>query len=402
MLEVEEARQRIFDCLSTLPLERAAVGNAAGRIVAEPLIAPVDLPLFDNSAMDGFAVQAADLAGATREKPVTLRVVGEIAAGGSSSLQVKSGKCVKVFTGSALPGGADAFIMQEDVIIGETDPENIVCFESIKRWENVRLRGEDVKKGATILPKGERIGAAAIGLLGALGLKEVSVARRPVVGLLATGNELLEAGESWEAGKIYESNRAMLLDPLRAAGALPRSYPIVPDSLRDTSRILEQALGECDAVVTTGGVSVGQYDFVKKAFEEIGGELNFYRVAIKPGKPFVFGKHQEKLLFGLPGNPVSAFVTFLLLVRPALLRWQGANRVDLASHAARLAEPLANGGDRRHFMRVHVDANGEVRSAGTQASHMLGSLAAANGLVNVPPSTTLQKGDSVTVLRWEL
>ncbi len=402
MLEVEEARQRIFDYLSTLPLERAAVGNAAGRIVAEPVVAPVDLPLFDNSAMDGFAVQAADLAGASRERPVTLRIVGEIPAGSSSSLQIKGGKCVKVFTGSTLSAGADAVVMQEDVIIDEKDPEKVVCCESVKPWENVRLRGEDVKKGALILPKGERIGAAGIALLGAMGLKDVGVARRPVVGLLATGNELLEAGESLEPGRIYESNRSMLLDPLRAAGASPRSYPIVPDSLRDTSRILEQALGECDAVITTGGVSVGQYDFVKKAFEQIGGELNFWRVAIKPGKPFVFGKHGEKLLFGLPGNPVSAFVTFLLLVRPALLRWQGASQVDLPTHPARLAEPLANRGDRRHFMRVHVDPSGDVRSAGTQASHMLGSLAAANGLVDVPPNTTLQKGDAATVLRWEL
>jgi len=400
MLEVEEARERIFDCLSTLPSEGAPVSDATGRIVAEPVVAPVDLPLFDNSAMDGFAVRATDLAGASREKPVALRIAGEIAAGGSPNVKLKEGRCVRVFTGSILPTGADAVVMQEEVTVDER-AANVLCFESIKPWENVRLRGEDVKKGAAVLAKGERIGATAIGLLGALGLKEVSVARRPVVGLLATGNELREPGESLEPGTIYESNRAMLLEPLRAAGALPRSYAIVADSLRDTSKALEEAFAECDAVITSGGVSVGQYDFVKKAFEQIGGELNFWRVAIKPGKPFVFGRCREKLLFGLPGNPVSAFVTFLLLVRPALLRWQGANQVDLPGHPSRLAESLANRGDRRHFMRVHVDSNGEVRSAGTQASHALGSLAAANGLVDVAPNTTLQKGETVRVLRWE-
>lgn len=402
MLELQEARQRIFDGLSALPSELALVSAGAGRIVSEPVTTPLDLPLFDNSAMDGFAVQAADVAGASREKTVVLRLLGEIPAGSSSRLQVKTGTCVGVFTGSALPAGADSVIMQEDVTVDAKQPDNVICFDSVKPWENVRVRGEDAKKGSTILSKGERIGAGAVGLLGAVGLKEVRVAQRPVVGLLATGNELLEAGESWQPGKIYESNRAMLLEPLHAAGALPRSYPILPDSLPDTSRILEQALRECDAVITTGGVSVGEYDFVKKAFEQIGGELSFWRVAIKPGKPFVFGKHGNKLLFGLPGNPVSAFVTFLLLVRPALLRWQGANQVDLPGHPARVTEPLVNRGDRRHFMRVHLDPSGEVRSAGTQASHVLSSLAAANGLVDVPPNTTLQKGASVTVLRWQL
>src|SRR5947207_2727940 len=196
MLELEQARQRIFDSLSTLPSELALVSKAAGRIVAEPVIAPVDLPLFDNSAMDGFGVQAADLVAASREKPVTLHLLGEIPAGHSFSFQLKAGTCVRVFTGSPLPASADAVIMQEDVAIDEKQPDKIVCFEPIKPWENVRLRGEDLKKWATMLAKGDRVGAGAIGLLGAVGLKEITVIRQPLVGVLATGSELLEAGDS--------------------------------------------------------------------------------------------------------------------------------------------------------------------------------------------------------------
>ena len=258
-----------------------------------------------------------------------------------------------------------------------------------------------MKKGAEVLGKGDRVGAGAVGLLSALGLNEVSVARRPVAGLIATGSELLEAGEPLRPGKIYESNRSMIAGLLQLAGAVARPYALVADSFAETCRVLEQALSECDAVISTGGVSVGEHDLVKKAFEQIGGKLEFWRVAIKPGKPFVFGRSGKKVLFGLPGNPVSAFVTFLLLVRPALLRWQGANDVDLPSHPARLAEALVNRGDRRHFMRVRVDSAGEVRSAGVQASHMLSSMARANGLVDVPPNTTLTEGSAVTVLRWE-
>jgi molybdopterin molybdotransferase len=231
-------------------------------------------------------------------------------------------------------------------------------------------------------------------------MREVSVSRRPLVGLVATGSELMEAGEPLQPGQIYESNRAMLLEPLRQSGAVARSYPLVQDSLTETIHILEQALNECDAVVTTGGVSVGEHDLVKKAFESLGGKLEFWKVAIKPGKPFVFGRWREKVLFGLPGNPVSAFVTFLLLVRPALLHLQRATNLDLPAHPGRVVEPLVNRGDRRHFIRVVVDGKGDVRPAGAQASHLLSSLAAANGLVDVPPHGVSKAGDLVTVLRW--
>jgi len=263
------------------------------------------------------------------------------------------------------------------------------------------LRGEDVKRGARILVAGDIITASRICLLAALGLDEVRAGRQPVVALLATGSELREPGQPLRAGQIYESNRPGLAALVRGAGGIPKIVPLVTDSLASTRAALEEAFSHCDVVVTSGGVSVGEMDFVKQAFEEIGGELQFWRVAIKPGRPFVFGRQRQKLLFGLPGNPVSALVTFLLLVRPALIRWQGGTEVGLPRHSAVLGEPISNPGERRHFVRVRVDSAGQVYPAGVQASHILSSLAAANGLVDLPPESVLAAGTAVEVMRWE-
>ncbi len=401
MIELEQACQRILAVLAPLPPEPIPLDAAVGRVAAEPILSPIDLPPFDNSAMDGYAVNAADLRSARAEAPVKLELLGQVAAGQAFAGKVRPGTCVRLLTGSAMPPGADAVVMQEDVRLGATDPPQVLFGEAVKPWENTRLRGEDVKRGAELLAAGDRLTAMRVGLLAAVGLKALKVARQPRIGLLATGNELVEPGQSLPAGKIYESNRAALAALLTAAGALPRAYPVVPDTLAATTAMLEQALAECDGLVTTGGVSVGELDFVKNAFEQIGGEIQFWRVAMKPGKPFVFGRWRQRLLFGLPGNPVSAVVAFLLLVRPALLRWQGATRVDLPAHSGHLAESLVNRGDRRHFMRVTVDPSGNVRSAGLQASHSLGSLAAANGLVDVPPRTTWPAGTVIRVMRLD-
>jgi molybdopterin molybdotransferase len=217
--------------------------------------------------------------------------------------------------------------------------------------------------------------------------------------LLATGSELVEPGQALPPGKIYESNRCVMEALVTRSGALARVFPLVPDTLDATCQALKRTLEECDAVVTSGGVSVGELDFVKTAFEKLGGSMDFWKVAIRPGKPFVFGKLGSKYLFGLPGNPVSALVTFLLLVRPALRRWQGATNVLPSVRHGVLGEALINHGDRPHFMRVRVDEDGTVHSAGAQASHLLGSLAASNGLVEVPPKAVLAAGSAVRVIR---
>jgi molybdopterin molybdotransferase len=294
--------------------------------------------------------------------------------------------------------------MQEDTRPAQTKGEqtaSVLFLDGAKPWENVRLRGEDLKRGTLLLASGERVNAGRAALLAAAGVSEVRVRQQPVIGLLATGSELLEAGQAWVPGKIYESNRAMLAPLIARDGALPRIFPLVPDSLAETKEALERAFSECDAVITSGGVSVGELDFVKQAFEGLGGSMQFWKVAIRPGKPFVFGRWRDKFLFGLPGNPVSAFVTFVLLVRPALMSWLGASVIELPSHPCVLAEPLTNRGDRRHFMRVQIDESGRARSAGGQASHILSAFHLANGLVDVPPNKTLPAGTTVQVMRLE-
>lgn len=333
-------------------------------------------------------------------KPVKLKIMGKIAAGDNWDKRIEEGSAIRVFTGSPMPRGADSVVMQEDTIEG--GPDEIQVLEPVKPYENVRLRGEDVRKGDVVTREGAHITPAFVGLVSALGIAEVSVFRRLKVGLVATGSELQEAGRPPDEGKVYESNRAMLASFIGRIGAETIVYPIVKDDMGETKAALERAFNENQVVITSGGVSVGEFDHVKQAFEAIGGKQNLWKVNIKPGKPFVFGRKADKFLFGLPGNPVSALVTFVLLVRPALLRMQGAINVDLPGHTAVLMEQVTNRGDRRHFMRVCVESTGKARLSGTQASHMLSSLAAANGLVDVPPGKTLEAGATVQVWRLDL
>jgi len=398
MLEFEEALKRILEAVPAPVSERVALAEAHGRVLTEQVLAPIDLPGFDNSAMDGYAVRAAEVALAGRASPVRLRLAGRVEAGQTFAGELASGTCVRIFTGSPLPPGADAVVMQEDT---EPEQSEILIQEAVKPWENIRFRGEDVKCGAPLIASGEILTAGRLGLLAAVGSSHVLVSGQPVVGVLATGSELKEPGKPLEPGQIYESNRIALAELTRRAGGKPKIFPLIPDVLAETRAALADAFNQCDMVVTSGGVSVGEMDFVKRAVEESGGDVQFWKVAIKPGRPFVLGRCQGKLLFGLPGNPVSALVTFLLLVRPALLGWQGARELRLPFHNGKLAEALANPGERRHFMRVKMMADGSICSAGIQASHVLSATAAANGLVDVPPRTTLPQGSSVQVWRWD-
>lgn len=435
MLELEEAQQSVLAAMPSPLTEMVTLDSADGRVLAAPVHSALDLPPFDNSAMDGFAVRAADVAAASSQTPVRLRLAGKIAAGEGPRASVAPGTCIRIFTGSPMPPGSDAVVMQEDTQAEPNGGAEIAFLATTVPGENIRLRGGDVRVGQKLLSKGERLGPAQVSLLAAIGLGQVAVGRRPVVGLLATGSELREptliasvaagrlqantgesletAGETTSAlvaassparlgpGQIYESNRVGLAALARRAGAVAKTFPLVPDDLAMTRKTLEEALSQCEIVVTSGGVSVGEMDFIKQALVDIGGELAFWKVAVKPGRPFVFGRCRDRFVFGLPGNPVSALVTFLLLVRPALLRWQGASEVSLPAYPGKLAESLGNPGTRRHFMRVTIGTAGEVHSAGAQASHILSSLAAANGLVDVPPETTWPAGRMVNVLRWE-
>jgi molybdopterin molybdotransferase len=411
MLEYEEALARVLAAVPAPVSEQIDLGDADGRILAQEVLSPIDLPPFDNSAMDGYAVRASDVALAKPESPVPLHLVGRVAAGDSFSGEVIAGTCVRIFTGSALPAGANAVVMQEDTQVDASAPDEILMLDSVKPWENIRFHGEDIKRGATVCVKSDALNTGRLALLAATGCTQFLVSRQPVVGIVATGSELREPGQHLGPGQIYESNRTSIARLVRKAAAIPRIYPLVTDVLEATRLALSNAFKECDIVVTSGGVSVGEMDFVKQALAELGGDLQFWKVAIKPGRPFVFGQfpisnqqlpgENPKLFFGLPGNPVSALVTFLLLVRPAILRWQGAADVALPRHQAILGEPLENQGDRRHFMRVRISSDGKAHSSGFQASHILSSFAAANGFVDVPPRSTFAGGTVVQVLRWE-
>jgi molybdopterin molybdotransferase len=401
VLELEEALARILAVIPPPAAERVTLDEAQGRFALEPILAPIDLPTFTNSSMDGYALRAEDVAAADPKNPVDLWLVGRVAAGSEPIGRVEAGQCARVFTGSTLPAGADSVVMQEDTkpSVKEMAAISVLC--TVQAGENVRYRGEDVGCGTRLVSAGCPLTVGRVSLLAATGIATVAVGRRPIVGVLATGSELRESGAMLAPGQIYESNRAGLAALVRLAGGVATGFPIVRDVLGETRQALADALDSCDILVTSGGVSVGEMDFIKAAFEQNGGELSFWKVAIKPGRPFVFGRWKEKLMFGLPGNPVSALVTFLLLVRPAILRWQGASEVGLPCSRGVLAEPLVNQGERRHFFRVRLDERGTVYSAGLQASHALGSLAAATGLIDVPPGASLEAGQTVNVLRWD-
>ena len=400
-LELESALKRINEALPSPQREDVALPDAASRIAFEEVLSPMDLPSFDNSAMDGYAVRAEDTAATNSSQPVRLRNRGILAAGESFSGELGPGECLRLFTGAPLPAGTNAVVMQEDARPDAAGADVISIVAPVTPWENVRFRGEDVKRGQRLCGRGQRLGFGHLALLAATGHATIAVGKPPAVSVLATGSELREPGAPLLHGQIYESNRAALRGLIAAVGPLPRLAPIVADTLVETRNSLQEAFASSDMVISCGGVSVGEFDFVKRAFEDLGGCLEFWRVNIRPGRPFVFGRLGERFLFGLPGNPVSAVVTFLLLVRPALLRWQGAADCHLPRTAGILAQPLQNHGERRHFVRVRIDESGMVHPTGTQASHILNSLAAANGLVDLPPQAKLSPGDKTPVLLFE-
>lgn len=399
MLSLEEAREKLLGSINLLDAERVPIFDAPGRFAAEPISSLIDLPRFDNSAMDGYVVRSDDLKDASAEAPVSLRQIARIGAGEVFLGTVSPSECARIFTGSFLPRGADAVVMQEDVVAIEGG--RVQFREPIKPLENVRLRGEDICAGTIIANPGDEITATRASLAAATGHAEVSARTRPRVALLSTGSELLEPGQTLAEGKIYESNRILIASLLRAIHCEPAISPLVPDDLDTTIAALKGAFAHNDFVVTTGGVSVGEFDFVKEAFEELGGKLEFWKVALRPGKPFVHGRLGAKHLFGLPGNPVSALVTFLLLVRPAVLKAVGARDLDLPRLPGELSESLVNRGDRRHFVRARWK-NGKIEIAGPQSSHMLGSLGSANCLLDIPAGAQFQPGTILPAHLWQL
>jgi molybdopterin molybdotransferase len=305
------------------------------------------------------------------------------------------GTCARIFTGAALPPDANAVVMQEDTL---PEPEgHVTLLAPVTPWEGVRFAGEDVRRGSPLVPAGQRLHPAHLGLLAAAGIGSVSVARRPRITLLTSGNELAEPEGPIAPGKLPDSNRFLLRALAQNAGAIIVRTASVPDALEPVMAGLREAAHSSDLVVTTGGVSVGDADLLKKAFTQLGGHLNLWRIAVKPGKPFAWGRLDNCHWFGLPGNPVAAFVTWQLLVLPALRRLEGETNVLGRRMTARLAEPLINRGDRLNVLRVRVEPGGIVRTSGTQASHIQSGLAVANALLSIPAGTAWETGRDVEV-----
>ena len=311
---------------------------------------------------------------------------------------MNSGQAVRIMTGAPVPKGADA--VQQVELTREDGSGVVEILEPVSSGRSIVRQASEINAGETVLRAGEQISAAMIATLASFGYAAVRVSRQPRVAVMATGSELVDVNKKPGRDQIRDSNNYTIEAYASQSNAIVERLPLAGDNTEELKRMIREAAETSDVLITSGGVSMGVYDFTKAALKELGAEIFFERVALRPGKPTVFARLGNALVFGLPGNPVSALVTFLLLVRPALLRWQGAREVGLPDHWAVLAEPLANDGQRRHFLRVKVDATGKVYSAGLQASHALLSLAAANGLVDVPPQTTLAAGTVVRVLRW--
>lgn len=405
MAALKSVQKHLNDILSTVaPLSAIDVQllEAHGSVLAEDVSAPGPLPSFDNSAMDGYAVQHADLVGASKDNPVLLPVVGDIAAGASHPPTVSSGLCVRIMTGAPMPAGADAVVPVEWTDGGIA---NVAITQAPAAGAHVRRTGEDVSAGDVVLRAGRTLGAAQLGLLAAVGRARVLAMPRPRVVVVSTGSELVEPGSPTRPGQIWDSNSVLLTLAAREAGAVAYRVGIVPDDPRQLLDALEDQLIRADVIVTSGGVSVGAYDVVKEVLGRLG-TVTFDRVAMQPGMPQGFGTigPDSTPIFALPGNPVSAFVSFEVFVRPALRRLLGADALHRPLTRAVIDSPLRSPAGKRQYARARFrpgDAS-QVSLVGGPGSHLIGSLAHANALVVVPEEvTSVDAGDGVDVLVLE-
>jgi molybdopterin molybdotransferase len=403
MKTVDEHLASVLAGLGPLaPLELTLL-DAHGCVLAEDVAATHPLPPFDNSAMDGYAVRAADIASATESAPVTLPVVGDIAAGSITPYSVQPGLCVRIMTGAPLPPGADAVVPQEWTDQGLAQ---VVIRAAATPGQHVRRAGEDVAPGTVVLTAGAHLGATQIGLLAAVGRDRVFARPRPRVVVLSTGSELVDPGQPLTPGKIPDANSTLLTTAAQEAGAIAFRVGIVPDDPRQLLDTLEDQLIRADLVLTSGGVSVGAYDVVKDALGRLG-TVAFDRIAMQPGMPQGFGRigPDETPFFGLPGNPVSAYVSFEVFVRPVLRRMLGVDPIHRPIVRARLTDPVASPAGKRSFARAWLSVEAGtyvVRPVGGSGSHLIASLAAANAFVVVPEETTqLDTDATVDVMMLE-
>ncbi len=388
MIAVEEAQERVLAEVQALDVEEVAFAEAHGRVLREDIHATYDVPQKDNTAMDGYAVRAEDIAGASEGSPVSLKVIEDLPAGTVAARRVEAGTAIRIMTGALMPDGADTVAHVE---ITDAGSDVVRVFRPLRRGTNIRRRGEDMHTGDVVLRDGTPIHAAEVGVLAGVQRMSVRVGRRPTVAILSTGDEIIDIGDVVTPGKVVNSNSYSLAALTREAGAIPRTIGIVRDTREATIAAIESAL-ESDFVISSGGVSVGAYDFVKDALDALGAETKFWQVAMKPGKPVVLSRLRGRLYFGLPGNPVSCMVSFLLFIAPAIKKAMGQKENLLPPVVqTRVMASLKSRGDRRNYMRVRVLArDGELVSEPmtSQGSGVSTSMVQANGLVIVETGVT--------------
>lgn len=412
MLTVEEALEKILSEMSILESEKVPILESRGQVLANDIVSTINVPPLDNSAMDGYAVRASDTRTASPDSPVVLRVIDTVIAGSISTKELSPGTAIRIMTGAPVPAGADAVVQFEN-----TDEEKrkknspdepvtqVGVYKEAAPELNIRKAGESITAGSMVLKKGTVIRPAEIGLLASIGYKEINVIRRPVVAVLSTGNELVELGNPLPKGKIYDSNLYSIASLVREYGCIPKILGIAEDSEEAIAGKLEMAR-DADMLLTTGGVSMGDYDMVKDILDR-NGEIVFWKVRVKPGKPLAFGKLKGRSgkpvpHLGLPGNAVSCMVSFELFVRPALMKMMGKSLTDKPTVEAVIEDDITNDAERRVYDRAIVERrNGEyyARLTGPQGSGILASMSLANALVLIPEERKhITRGEKVKAL----
>jgi molybdopterin molybdotransferase len=401
LLPVDDLEKIIRDRVQPLTeTETVPLGEAAGRVVAHDVAAPIDLPPFDNSAVDGYAVRHADLPSGTETK---LRIAGRVTAGKSAGVTLAAGGAIRIFTGAPMPKGADTVFMQEDV---RAEGDSVIVPAGLKAGANRRLAGEDLRKGEIALPAGRVLGVQDVSLAAAIGLTRIEVRRRVRVALFSTGDEIVEPGAPRSDPALFDANRYLLAGLLKQTGAEVTDLGILPDRQDAIEKAVAQAARDHDLVLTSGGVSTGEADHVRKAVEAAG-QLVFWRVAIKPGRPVAMGIVNGAAFVGLPGNPVAAFVTFVRVVRPLLLRLAGAQPQPLVALPVRAAFDYRKKSGRREYVRVSLrradDGTLEAVKHKQEGAGIITSLTQTDGLVELPENaTTVERGSTVGFLPYSV
>jgi len=398
-VSVEEAQKIILGSVNPLGFENVSIMDAFNRVLYENIISDIMLPPVDNSAMDGYAIIADDTQGAEKNNPLKLQIIGEIQAGGPIiDKQVTQGTAIRIMTGAPMPDGADSVIQFEDT---EEDGAHVKIFRETAKYENYRFAVTNIKKGDKVLRKGDRLKSADAGILASLNRSVVKVYKQPTVSIISTGDELADIGEEIKAGQIRNVNAYTLYSEIKKYNALPYYLGITKDTLKDTKEIFLKAL-KSDVVISTGGVSMGKYDFVKEIYSDLNIEMLFERIKVKPGKPCTFGKKDNKLIFGLPGNPVSTLTSFIQFVRPALLKLMGAKKINKPIVNAFLEEDINKQSGRVFLARGYFTIkNNEfyvLPAADNRDSSVLRSMSDANCLIVIPENITKVKaGEKVAI-----